>query len=140
MSDNEWYTKQLASIGITPTDERNLFIQVQQLLSVFEQQAHDERTATRVLDLFNDLARGHAITPEDEPERWQPVQLGAIQKGATVRVKADAFSGPNGLLHNGRRGVIVDGRRGDVIVDLRDDGPEVKGFHYQAKQLEQLVL
>lgn len=143
MSD-EWYEQQLSAVGLDASsdsgDDRVVYFQVRQLLDVFNQQGHPTpESAERVLKVFDKLARSQPLKDKADPEMWVQVQLGAISKGSTVRVKDDAFNGEHAWMHNGREGVIVDGRRGDVIVDLRDDGPEIKGFHYRADQLEQRV-
>jgi hypothetical protein len=56
-------------------------------------------------------------------------------------VRADAFEGQLGTLHNGRRGVVVGVRYGDVIIKTTDGKtPVLEGAHYPPDKLEKLIL
>jgi hypothetical protein len=69
------------------------------------------------------------------------VQPGFIKVSEVVRVKADAFDGELGALHNGRKGVVVGVRYGDVIIKSTDGKePILEGAHYPPAKLEKLVL
>ena len=95
---------------------------------------HQEQEA---LELFTSLAGNKALVAESE-EKWVSAQAGfMLTVGNEVRVRADAFAGEAGRLHNGRRGRIVAKRSGDIIVKLTDglkgDGESV---HYPPSALE----
>ena len=142
MSDLTWAREQLDQAHIatgSPDDDLLVKQTTLQLLSVLDQQNHTEQTKIKTLTLFCSLARGHALLDDPDPDQWVPLEAGMFRKGDPVRVKADAFDGDAGRIHNGRTGVIVDARRGDVIVDLRDEGPEVTGYHYRPEHLEGLM-
>jgi hypothetical protein len=109
-----------------------------QMLDVFWQQYHTDKSKTEVLDLFNQLARDQSIKVESH-ENWVPLSAGQFRRGATVRVKSDAFTGDLGHAHNGRRGTIADVRRGSIVVNSKDGrDPVLRGQHYQPEQLEGL--
>jgi hypothetical protein len=93
------------------------------------------------VDMFAALAKGHVVVKEKKDESWVPVQAGFIKVADTVRVRADAFNGELGTLHNGRRGVVVGVRYGDVIIKSTDDKkPILDGAHYPPSKLEKLVV
>ena len=94
----------------------------------------------KTIELFSDLALGHAVVKENKDEVWVPVQPGFIKVTEIVRVKADAFDGELGMIHNGRRGVVVGVRYGDVIIKTNDGKePVLDGAHYPPQKLEKLV-
>jgi hypothetical protein len=96
---------------------------------------------SKTIDLFSKLALGHAVIKENKNESWTQVRPGDIRVSEQVRVKADAFDGDLGTLHNGRRGVVVGVRYGDVIVKMTDNKqPQLEGAHYPPQKLEKLVL
>ncbi len=79
------------------------------------------------------------VVPQNPDERWVPAQAGQLTVGDTVRVRFDAFTGSNGVLHNGRRGRIVGVRYGDIIVKTTDGKvPVLDGTHYPPNLLEKL--
>jgi hypothetical protein len=95
----------------------------------------------KVIEMFSVLAKGHIFIKEAKNENWIPVQPGFIKMADVVRVRADAFDGDLGALHNGRRGVVVGVRYGDVIIKSTDDKqPVLDGAHYPPQKLEKLVL
>jgi hypothetical protein len=78
---------------------------------------------------------------ETKNELWVPVRPGDIKVGDEVRVRADAYQGDLGTIHNGRRARIVAVRYGDVIIKTTDGkAPELDGAHYPPQMLEKLVL
>lgn len=95
----------------------------------------------QTVDMFSKLALGHIVIKENKNETWVPCQPGFIKVTDVVRVRADAFDGELGMLHNGRRGVVVGVRYGDVIIKSNDDKlPVLDGAHYPPQKLEKLVL
>jgi hypothetical protein len=95
----------------------------------------------KTIEMFSVLAKGHVVVKEKKDESWIPVQAGDIKVTETVRVKADAFDGQLGTIHNGRRGVVVGVRYGDVIIKSTDGKePLLDGAHYPPQKLEKLVL
>ena len=92
-----------------------------------------------VLQVFPKLARGHTIKIEENEDDyiWLDAQPGQITVGDVVRVKADAFEGNLGSLHNGRRGKVIAIRYGDVIFKSTDEKqPPLEGVHYSPYKLE----
>lgn len=88
------------------------------------------------VDIFSQVALGHALVP-DVDEVWVEVIPGALVVGNEVRVKADAYAGELGRLHNGRRGKVVAIRFGDVIFNSTDDmEPKLESVHYSPYNLE----
>lgn len=95
----------------------------------------------KAVDMFSTLAKGHVVVKEQKNETWVPVQAGFIKVADLVRVRADAFDGELGTIHNGRRGVVVGVRYGDVIIKSNDGKePLLDGAHYPPTKLEKLVL
>jgi len=93
-----------------------------------------------VIDLFSRLALGHSIVPEKPDELWVDAQPGSILVGDEVRVKADAYDGSTGAMHNGRRGKVVGVRYGDIIFKSMDDKtPVLDGAHYTPHLLQKRI-
>ena len=98
-----------------------------------------ENMTEEVLNVFPKLARGHVLKVEENENDyiWSDLQPGQITVGDVVRVKADAFDGNLGAMHNGRRGKVVAVRYGDVIFRSTDDrDPVLDGVHYSPYKLE----
>lgn len=98
-----------------------------------------ENMTEEVLNVFPKLARGHVLKVEENENDyiWSDLQPGQITIGDVVRVKADAFDGNLGAMHNGRRGKVVAVRYGDVIFKSTDDrDPVLDGVHYSPYKLE----
>lgn len=94
----------------------------------------------KTIEMFSKLALGHVVVKESKDEIWAPVQPGFIKVADIVRVRADAFDGELGMLHNGRRGVVVGVRYGDVIIKTNDGKePVLDGAHYPPQKLEKLI-
>jgi hypothetical protein len=95
----------------------------------------------QTIEMFSKLALGHIVIKEKKNENWIPVRPGDIKVTEQVRVKADAFDGELGMMHNGRRGIVVGVRYGDVIIKTTDGlEPALEGAHYPPQKLEKLVL
>ena len=93
-----------------------------------------------VIALFSRLSLGHAVIKNNPDELWIDAQPGAISLSDDVRVKADAYDGATGAIHNGRRGKVVGIRYGDIIFKSTDDKePILDGAHYSPHQLEKRV-
>ena len=93
-----------------------------------------------IVALFNSIALGHSILPEKPDEVWVDAQPGFIIVGDEVRVKADAYDGSTGAMHNGRRGRVVGVRYGDIIFKSEDGKePLLDGAHYSPHQLQKRV-
>jgi len=96
--------------------------------------------AKDTVDLFSKLALGHSIVPEKPDELWVDAQPGAILVGDEVRVKADAYDGSTGAIHNGRRGKVVGVRYGDIIFKSMDGKtPVLDGTHYTPHLLQKRI-
>ena len=104
-----------------------------------EWEKHDLGDATlerEAAEIFSKVALGHALVPEAD-ETWIEVVPGQIAVANEVRVKADAYAGELGRLHNGRRGKVVAVRFGDVIFNSTDGlEPKLEGAHYSPYNLE----
>ena len=95
----------------------------------------------KTIEMFASLAKGHVVIKEKKNETWVQVQPGFVKVADVVRVKADAFDGELGTIHNGRRGVVVGVRYCDVIIKSNDDkAPVLDGAHYPPAKLEKLVV
>jgi len=77
--------------------------------------------AKQILSVFLELAQGHTLLPEDEEEVWIEGKPGNLVMRDVVRVRRDAYDGPAGLRHNGRRAVVTAIRNGDVHVRYTDE-------------------
>jgi len=136
--DMNWVKSQLQAakvrkaVGDATMQLVELFDSIENLTPEFRKQT---------VDMFSKLALGHIIIKENKNESWIPVQPGFIKVTDVVRVKADAFDGELGMVHNGRRGVVVGVRYGDVIIKSTDNlQPVLDGAHYPPQKLEKLVL
>lgn len=111
------------------------------LLDVWWRQAHSEESRELTLDAFQKLARGFALAIASDPDEvWEQAKPGFISRGDQVRVRADAYRGPAGQAHNGRRGRVVGVRRGDVIVKYEDGKyPPNDGVHHSPHSLEKRI-
>lgn len=110
------------------------------LVELFDTFELTEEHQKKTIEMFSKLAQGHAFIKENKNEVWVPCRPGDIRVAEQVRVKADAFQGEAGTLHNGRRGVVVAVRYGDVIFKSTDGKePVLDGAHYPPDRLEKLV-
>ena len=120
-----WAREQMTKAGV-PSKHQLL---IEKLLGIYWQQAaqneYDPKTAEIVLEVFSELAKGHTLVPESEEEVWVAAKSGSLSVGEEIRVKRNAYDGPAGLVHNGRRGVITAIRYGDIHVRYTD-GEELK--------------
>jgi hypothetical protein len=131
-----WAREQLDSLGVSEKITRG----VRALLEAWEDGEIEESDKDRVLELFSQLAKGHAIAVDSTNEVWVPGEAGDFTKTETVRVKADAFEGRVGQIHNGRVGKVVDIRSSDIIFRSTDGKePFLDGVHYRPTNLERLV-
>jgi hypothetical protein len=94
-----------------------------------------------VFEILSKLVRGHSLAKKEERTgNWVPVMRGQIKVADYVRVRADAFDGDLGMVHNGREGVVTAIRSGDIIIKTTDDRvPTLDGAHYSPDKLEKLV-
>ena len=111
------------------------------LIETFEQFEMTEEHKAKTVEMFSKLSLGHAYVKDKKNETWIAARPGAIVVADVVRVRADAFSGDLGPLHNGRVGKVVGVRYGDVIFKSIDGKtPELEGAHYSPHVLEKLVI
>lgn len=101
----------------------------------------DPGMSKEVLEIFSALAQGHALSESAEKDEvWIQMVAGQITVGDDVRVRHDAFDGPDGAVHNGRRGKVVGVRYGKVIVRTTDGrDPALDGVHYSPQHLEKRI-
>lgn len=134
--DMGWVKSQLQAAKVRkPVGDAT--IKLVELFDTFElSDEHQKKT----IEMFSKLALGHAFVKENKEEVWIPVRPGDIKVAEQVRVRADAFQGTAGTIHNGRRGVVVGVRYGDVIIKSTDGKePLLDGAHYPPDRLEKLV-
>ena len=116
--DLEWARNQLQKIRAVDTTQ----YAVLELLTTLNNVSPNGVDQDEVLDIFSKLARGHSLIPDDTEGTWAEVIPGAVRVGDTVRVKANAYTGELGQMHNGRSGVIIAIRYGDILVRYTDGG------------------
>lgn len=134
--DIKWVKEQLQAARVRkPVGNATL-----KLLEVFEELELEQEHHEKTIEMFSKLAMGHAHVKENKKETWVDLRPGQITVGDVVRVKADAYSGDGGKIHNGRRGKVVAVRYGDVIFKSTDGrSPNLDGAHYPPQSLEKLV-
>lgn len=135
--DMDWVKSQLQAAKVRkPVGDATM-----KLIELIESLDLTPEFKTKTIEMFAALAKGHIVVKENKNETWIPVQAGFIKVSEQVRVKADAFDGELGTIHNGRRGVVVGVRYGDVIIKSTDGKePILDGAHYPPAKLEKLVL
>lgn len=135
--DMNWVKSQLQAAKVRkPVGDATM-----KLIELFDSFDITKEYREKTIEMFSVLAKGHVVVKEKKDEKWVPVQAGDIKVTETVRVKADAFDGNLGTIHNGRRGVVVGVRYGDVIIKSTDGKePILDGAHYPPNKLEKLVL
>jgi hypothetical protein len=136
--DIEWVKRQLEGAKVPQA----VGTAVMRLMDVWSTMNHTDKTRSKTIEIFSELALGHAIVPEGNSleGKWIPVQPGQIKVAETVRVKADAYEGEVGMIHNGRVGRVVAVRYGDVIIKSTDGRePLLDGAHYSPHMLEKLI-
>jgi hypothetical protein len=135
--DMNWVKSQLQAAKVRkPVGDATM-----KLIELFDSFEMTKEYKDKTIEMFSVLAKGHVVVKEKKDESWIPVQAGDIKVTETVRVKADAFDGQLGTIHNGRRGVVVGVRYGDVIIKSTDGKePLLDGAHYPPQKLEKLVL
>jgi hypothetical protein len=111
------------------------------LIELFDSFTLTDEQRAKSMEMFSLLGLGHAYVKTNKNELWMPVRPGDIKTADEVRVRADAYEGETGTLHNGRRGVVVGVRYGDVIIRSTDGkSPALEGAHYPPQMLEKLVV
>ena len=135
--DMDWVKSQLQAAKVRkPVGDATM-----KLIELIESLDLTPEFRAKAIELFASLAKGHIVVQEKKNETWIPVQAGFIKVTEQVRVKADAFDGELGTIHNGRRGVVVGVRYGDVIIKSNDGKePLLDGAHYPPTKLEKLVI
>lgn len=134
--NNEWVRAQMQEARVK-VGVGNAVIK---LLEKWETMKLSDNQTKDTLDLFSKLALGHSIVPEKPDELWVDAQPGSILVGDEVRVKADAYDGSTGAIHNGRRGKVVGVRYGDIIFKSMDDKtPVLDGAHYTPHLLQKRI-
>lgn len=96
--------------------------------------------AKAVVDVFGNIALGHALVLISKEEYWVDARRGSLKVGDVVRVSQSAFQGKEGTLYNGRKGVVTAIRSGDIIIKSNDDKlPELNGVHFAPEKLQKRV-
>jgi hypothetical protein len=135
--DMDWVKSQLQAAKVRkPVGDATM-----KLIELFDSFDITKEYKEKTIEMFSILAKGHVVVKEKKDETWVQVQPGDIRVTEIVRVKADAFDGSLGTIHNGRRGVVVGVRYGDVIIKSNDGKePILDGAHYPPQKLEKLIL
>jgi len=132
----DWAKSQLEQERVTPETG----IAVVKLLEFWTTLEHSDQANEKVLSVFSRLAQSVALVEENKNEIWEDARPGFLKVGDEVRVKADAFDGELGQIHNGRRGRIVGVRYGDIIIKTSDGKePVLDGSHYPPAKLDKLI-
>ena len=134
--DMQWLRTQLQAARVRkPVGDATL-----KLIELFDELELAPEHQEKTVEMFSKLVLGHAHVKDKKNEVWVPVRPGDIRVSEIVRVRADAFSGELGPMHNGRQGVVVGVRYGDVIIKSNDGKmPQLDGAHYPPDKLEKLV-
>lgn len=134
--DMKWIKEQLQAAKVRkPVGDATM-----KLVELIDSIELTDEQREQAVEMFSKLARGHAHVKINKKETWIPARPGDIKVADEVRVRADAFSGEAGTVHNGRRGVVVGVRYGDVIFKSNDNKePFLDGAHYSPHALEKLV-
>jgi hypothetical protein len=134
--DMNWAKSQLEQEKVTPETG----IAVIKLLEFWTTLEHSSQADAKVVEVFSRLAQSIALVDDNKNEIWESARPGFLKLGDEVRVKADAFEGELGQMHNGRRGRIVGVRYGDIIIKTTDGKePVLDGSHYSPFNLDKLV-
>jgi len=139
--DKDWVLSQLDAAKIKDPLVRT---EVGRILDAWESipTTVDPEVAEKALNIAARLAMGYTLVEPkaDEEEVWVDVIPGQIKVADIVRIKAQAFSGTTGQIHNGRVGKIVGIRYGDIIFKSTDNKkPELDGTHYSPYNLEKRI-
>lgn len=137
-TDIEWVKQQLENAKVPQA----VGTAVMRLMEVWTSMNHTDKTRSKTVEVFSELALGHAIVSDESSAEgvWIPVQPGQIKTAEIVRVKADAYEGDVGMIHNGRVGRVVAVRYGDVIIKSTDGKePLLDGAHYSPHMLEKFI-
>lgn len=134
--DMDWVKAQLQAAKVRkPVGDATM-----KLIEMFDQIELTDEHKAKAVEMFSKLALGHAYVKENKKETWVPARPGDIKVTEVVRVKADAYNGDVGMIHNGRVGKVVGVRYGDVIFKSTDGKePFLDGAHYSPHMLEKLV-
>ena len=134
--DMDWVKAQLQAAKVRkPVGDATM-----KLIEMFDQIELTDEHRAKAVEMFSKLALGHAYVKENKKETWVPARPGDIKVTEVVRVKADAYNGDVGMIHNGRVGKVVGVRYGDVIFKSTDGKePFLDGAHYSPHMLEKLV-
>ncbi len=135
--NEDWVKEQFAQAGV----KLGIGNAVLKLIQAWKDVSVRESDIPVVIEIFSKLIKGHSLAKSEESNgTWVPVRRGDIKVTDYVRVKADAFSGDLGMIHNGREGIVTAIRSGDIIVKMNDDRiPPIDGAHYSPDKLEKLV-
>jgi len=135
--DINWIKSQIQAAKVRkPVGDATL-----KMIEAFDTVELTDEQKKQVVDLFSKLSLGHAYVKENKKELWVDARPGDIKVSDVVRVKADAYTGELGTLHNGRKGRVVGVRYGDVIFKSEDGKePVLDGAHYPPQMLEKMVV
>ena len=135
----DWVREQMTAAKL----KQSVGTSVLRLLEVWDTMNHKPETAKETIEAFSKLALGHALvepTMDELQGEWVAAQPGKLKVTDIVRVKADAYDGDLGKIHNGRIGRIVGIRYGDIVVKMIDGKqPHIEGAHYSPHLLDKLV-
>lgn len=136
----DWAREQMKRLNVP----KNHAALIERLLEVYwanpVSKELDPGTTEDMFKVFTELAQHHVLVGEAPEGTWVQAKPGALVIRDVVRVRADAYTGPAGIAHNGRVGQIVAIRSGDIHVKY-DDEPDVsKIVRHSPFALEKRVL
>lgn len=137
MASRSWVRQQMRDANVRPLVQAY----VEELFNIYERWEYPKSEKDAAFEVFDKLRRDIALDkPRQVPEVWQAGRPGRFALRDEVRVRADAYLGEVGEIHNGRRGVIIAIRHGDILVKYEDGRePEIKDARHSPFNLEKRV-
>lgn len=139
MTDWGWVSRQLDGIKADKRVNEATVDLLDAFSSIVDELSLNDDEQRTVLGYVQKLHLGHALVKDKSDEKWGPVIPGEYSVGNTVRVRADAYTGHHGILHNGKRGRITAVHQAKAVV-LYDDAPSSEhSFYHEPAKLERLL-
>lgn len=136
-TDKDWLAIQVAKAGIAGTPAGML---VHKVINALESADIEEKNADMIDDLVTlavSLFKGRPILVDDG-RQWTDYYLGDVNRGATVRVKPDAYLGSAGAKHNGKVGRLI-GVHGYTATIVYEGQSADTATNHRADRLQKLV-
>lgn len=140
MSDehNEWLESQIEGYNV-PEKYRDPITRLVKMGWFFEQNfGMGKEEYDQFLEIVNKLSKKNNIVVPQPDAKWIEAKPGMLVVRDYVRVKADAYSGETGLMHNGKSGYITAIRYGDIHV-LYDGAEGANTVRHSPSALEKRI-